>query len=401
MSTPHTFWKSVASAVAVMIALIAFDFIPLSRNGNAALRAVELTRRTAKTRGLSAEARENATAGYYQELLNGASGVVTKTPARLDQFVGGRRVDTGAPRLEEMDANIAPVNDYRHDFLIYRPRPNLDLHDPRFKNVRELTNSRGLSDQEYPDVPAQGTWRIVLLGDSMARALGVEPGGGFEPRLETYLNDHDTTPTVRHFEILNMGVSGYRLTQIVDLALEEAPRYKPNSYVVVVSWLTVARKWGLHLAQLVDEGIDPKYDFLRQVVRDSGLKKGDSASTAEARLAPYMLPTFQWAMRQIKQKADAEGATMAVILTPHLKGIGSYEGDFGPVRAALAKEGIPVADLLDAFDGVDTATLDVGDGLHPNADGHRMLFELLYKRIKQDSKLSSVFRVPSTASSSE
>ena len=76
-----------------------------------------------------------------------------------------------------------------------------------------------------------GVRRLVLLGDSMTRGLGVPPGTGWEPLLERDLNARYTSPAVRQFELLNFGVSGYRMTQMLDVGLEVAPRFKPDVYV--------------------------------------------------------------------------------------------------------------------------------------------------------------------------
>lgn len=266
----------------------------------------------------------------------------------------------------------------------------MNITDPRFPTVRYVTNAMGFADRDYPAEPPAHTRRLVVLGDSLPRALGVEPGLGFEARLEDRWNREPPVPG-RQLELINMGVSGYRITQVMDLALEEAPRLEPDVYVLVVSWLTVARKWGLHLAQLVEDDIDLKYDFLRSVARDAGLKRGDTTAATEAKLAPFMEPTLRWAVTQIQARARQDDAAMVVVLMPHLKGIGSYEPVFGPMRAMLAKERIPYLDLLDAFDDLDIAALDVGDGLHPNAEGHRHLAELIHRRLSERPDLAHVF----------
>ena len=162
-------------------------------------------------------------------------------------------------------------------------------------------------------------------------------------------------------------------------------------------WLTVAKKWGLHLAQLVEEDIDPKYDFLRTVIAKSQLKKGDSEAITQARLAPYIVPTVKWALSEIRAKAQSENASVVVLMLPHLKGIGSYEHDFGPIRTMLQAEQIPFIDMLDVFDGVDVAALDVGDGLHANARGQRMLFERLYREISSNQQISAALLGPNAA----
>lgn len=386
-----------------MVALLAFEYVPVPAAMEATTDTVNLVRRTLKTRGLSAEAREEQTAGYYQELLDRSAQVVVKNPGAVDQLLGGPRAVAARPMLEELEAgtNHVEIHERRNDFLIYMPRPSLDIRDPRFNNVRYLTNSLGFADRDYPYERSPKSRRLVLLGDSLARSLGVEPGLGFEALLENDLNARAAGSGLDRFEIINMGIPGYRITQIVDLGLEVAPRFKPDGYVLVVSWLTVGRKWGLHLAQLVDEGIDPKYDFLRQVVREADLKKGDSSSISQSKLARFMEPTVLWSLQQLKAKAQQENASFVVILMPHLKGIGSYDGLFSPIKKMLRNEGIETIDLLDVLDEVDISTLDVGDGLHPNAAGQRMIFEALSRQIGERPSLSRIFGVSPVATAAE
>ncbi len=382
----RTFWQSAMLASVTMLVCLAAQLIPVPR-GTPGRSTVNMVRRTVTTRGLSAADREAQTAGYYQELLNRASDVTVRTATP-----GGAEGAGAQPRMEELGANKIEINEHLNSFLIYRPLPNLDTRDPRFNNVRYVTNALGYVDENYPVARAPHTRRIVVLGDSMARGLGVPPGTGWEPLLERDLNARYTSPSVQRYEILNFGVSGYRITQIMDVGLEVAPAYKPDVYVVVLSWLTVAKKWGLHLAQLVDQGIDPKYDYLRQVVRDARLQKGDSTGATEAKLVPFMLPTLRWSLRTLKQRAAADGATVAVVLVPHLKGIGSYDHDFGPVRPMLKSEGIPYVDVLDAFDELEPEDYDVGDGLHPNPEGHKILEAALLRRIDENAEMTRVIR---------
>ena len=386
----RTFWQSAMLATATMVVCLAAQLVPVAK-GTPGRATVNLVRRTATTRGLSAADREAQTAGYYQELLNRASDVTARsaTPA-----AGAR--DADKPKMEELGANQIVINESVRDFLIYKPLPNVDTHDPRFRNVHYVTNALGFVDENYAYDHPPSTRRLVVLGDSMARGLGVPPGTGWEPRLERELNARFTSPAVQHFDVINFGVSGYRITQVTDIGLEVAPRFKPDVYVVVLSWLTVAKKWGLHLAQLVDEGIDPKYEFLRQVVRDAQLQKGDSTAMTEVKLRNFMVPTLRWSLRTLRERAARDGASVVVFLVPHLKGIGSYDADFGPVRIMLQKEQIPYVDALDAFDELDPADYDVGDGLHPNPQGHEILERALMARIEGDPAVWAIIRGAAT-----
>jgi GDSL-like Lipase/Acylhydrolase family len=395
------FWRSTVCSLALMAVLAGGRFAPVPSALALAHPTVDLVRRTVTTRGLSAEAREEQTAGYYQGLLDQSAAVVVRAPGSINVLAGGPRVNTARPALEELDANAVPVHENLHSFLIYRPRPYLNIPDPRFRNVRHVTNAFGFADREYALERTPNTRRLVILGDSMARALGVEPGQGFEALLEDDWNRNRLGPEAPRFELINMGVAGYRITQVMDLALEEGPRFKPDAYVLVLSWLTVARKWGLHIAQLAEDGIDFKYDFLRNIARDAGLKPGDTTAATEAKLWSFREPTLRWAIGEIRARARADGADLVVVLMPHLKGIGGYESVFGPIKTMLRREGIPLVDVLDAFDGRDITMLDVGDGLHPNATGHRILSELLQRRIGQDTSVASILfgnpRAPAAA----
>jgi hypothetical protein len=66
--------------------------------------------------------------------------------------------------------------------------------------------------------------------------------------------------------------------------------------------------------------------------------------------------------------------------------------EFLGVREVVDGLGIPVIDLIDTFERVDYATYRVADHEgHPNAAGHRLLFERLYERLGADARLSRAF----------
>ncbi len=47
----------------------------------------------------------------------------------------------------------------------------------------------------------------------------------------------------------------------------------------------------------------------------------------------------------------------------------------------LQRERIPFVDALDAFDDLEPEAYDVGDGLHPNPEGHKILEAAILDRI--------------------
>jgi lysophospholipase L1-like esterase len=365
--------------MAQLIALAALMLVPLPKAAGKAREVVLTARRALLNTGGNEEFREEAVEGYYEGLLSGDQAAVN---------AGGAQ-DPGMQGMEELWGGGTRLNERLHDFLLYRPLPNIDWVDT--KNHRHhVTNSLGFQDRDYPFDRAPHTRRIVIVGDSMTRALGVEPGQGYEPLLEEYLNDHETTPEIRSFEVINLGVSGYRMTQIFDVAFQVAPRYKPDVYVVGLTWLTVGRRWGLHLSQLVEQGIDPRYDFLRQVIHDAGLKRGDSPVTSRAKLARFMLPTLRWGLTELRRRAEAEGAHVVVLLLPHINEAEPLVHMFNPVEAMLREERIPYVSALSALADKDLKALDCGDGIHPNAEGHRLILQALLRDMRSEPEAEAL-----------
>lgn len=114
----------------------------------------------------------------------------------------------------------------------YRMRPDLEFvfaspyHGYR-ATVR--TNSRGLRDDEIAMPKPAGRRRILLLGDSMTAGLEVERDQTFEAVAEARLARDGRT------EVLNAGVRGYNLDNIVAFLESEGLSYEPD---VVVYFFT-------------------------------------------------------------------------------------------------------------------------------------------------------------------
>jgi lysophospholipase L1-like esterase len=334
---------------------------------------------TLSNRGLNKEAREALTAGYYEGLLNEGSRLST-----MNRFV----LDNRRPTWED---NSRPESRQTNDFLFYEHIPNTatpDYQDQRFKYTL-TTNSAGLGDREYPIAKPERTRRIALLGDSITRGLGAPPGGNYESLLEERLNTEQTTATIAQYEILNFAVSGYHITQLLETAKIKVPPFKPDVYLLALSDLSVYRRWHGHISSLVYAGIDLKYDYLRDLVREARLTSDDPIGVFDARLARYRIPTIRWVLEELQGHVAAQGAQLMVILVPSTEDPDVLEEAFLGVREQLAALGIPVIDVLDAFAaGDDRVAARVADGdRHPNDLGHRILADRLYERLRADPSL--------------
>jgi hypothetical protein len=329
---------------------------------------------TLSDRNMNTEAREALTAGYYEGLINEGSRVSSMN-----------RLLTDNRRLSFENRKAADRRQVS-GFLYYELAPNMDEpdYDDQRQRYRLKTNSFGLADREYSLEKPPGTRRLALLGDSVSRGQGAPFLGNYESLLENTLNQSHTNAGTRRFEILNFAVGSYNITQSMDVALEKVPPFDADVYVVGLTHLSVYRRWGQHIALLMHGGIDLKYDYLRQVARDAGLDPREPIGVFDAKLARFRLPTVRWALEQIKRHAEERGAQVLVLLVPIVDKSGAVQESFLGVREMLTELDLVWIDLLDSFQSLDDLAayrVSAVDS-HPNAEGHRLLYERLYEKLR-------------------
>jgi hypothetical protein len=91
-------------------------------------------------------------------------------------------------------------------------------------------NSRGLRDIERGYDKKPGTFRIVVLGDSVMEAYQVLLQDSFCRRLEAELNS--ASPSGPRFEVVNLGVRGYGAGQEYLYLLREGFKYRPDQVLL-------------------------------------------------------------------------------------------------------------------------------------------------------------------------
>ncbi len=268
---------------------------------------------------------------------------------------------------------------FRDDFRRYEFRPNVRRS---YAAGMRITNSLGMPNPEYLYAKPAGTRRIAWFGDS----ISVGPyGQDFLTLLEHRLNQDDLSPSVRHFEILNFAVYGYSVLQMMDTALNTAPQFHPDVYVVALSGLELDRKagWRTHVGRLIVSHTDLKYDYLKHVVTEAGVAPTDHLPSVRIKLTPYFAPVVAWALQQIQHQAESQGASMMIVMVPAPIDPSFTESDFNRLHKIIDPLGIPTIDLRDTFRGVDLDAVHVDKvkDIHPNVRGHEMIYENLYPRL--------------------
>lgn len=312
--------------------------------------------------GLNLEAREEQAAGYYEGLLNEGARVSRMNP-RLGSGAEVPLWGIGSPERRSRD-----------DFLVYDMNPNVHLEGA----LPLLTNSEGLADKEYSRARRPGVRRIALIGDSIARGQGAPPGRSFEARLEEDLALHAPCPGPPP-EIINFAVSGYQITQLLDVLPTRARAFNPDVYAIALTEISVSRRWSDHLTTIIRQGRDPKYPFLEKVIRESRVSPTDPQRTMRAKLSRFRFDVFREVITQMKQLAAEDHANLVLLLVPSGRAIREVRENFAGVPELLRSLDVNVVNLLRTFAHVpDVSVVRVSDAdIHPNAAGHALLFKAL------------------------
>ena len=170
----NSFERTAIASVAILLGLLILIKLPASIQNSRMGRLAERVLSKIRASNFKAEDLETLDAGYYEGLRK--------------------------------EGSVDPSLRFRDDFLEYDYKPNLHLN---VAGLGRTTNSLGMYDREYTVEKPSHTWRIALLGDSMA--LGPF-GHNYESLLENRLNEAELNPDIQKFEVLNFAVGGYRIT---------------------------------------------------------------------------------------------------------------------------------------------------------------------------------------------
>jgi hypothetical protein len=282
-------------------------------------------------------------------------------------------------RLFAKQGRMDKIYIFDHSFRIFRFKPNLT-----WERDGVTTNGYGLIGPECSLQKPPSTRRLALLGSSITSGHMVHANQTYGALLEKRLNEVQPNGPSQRFEILNFAVVSYTLPQILDVAVEDVPRFDPDGYLIDVNELSVALEWSRHLVQITQLGIDPKYDFLRAILRQAGVSKEDDSAIIRAKLAPYRIPVLRGVLQELKANAARHHASLILLLVPAVEPADMSRRRIQTIREVLDSLDVPVVDLLDSYDGIlNRAPLAAYAGdVHPNARGHALLGENLYRKLR-------------------
>jgi len=118
-----------------------------------------------------------------------------------------------AVRIFDLGPTIRPV--FRENFRLSENSVLGYEHVPHSPDGKDRFNSYGMRGRDTPLRKPEGTFRIAVVGDSIAFGFDVARSRGFGRVLERTLN-RDFARSGVSFEVLNFCVAGYGVPQVVE-----------------------------------------------------------------------------------------------------------------------------------------------------------------------------------------
>jgi D-alanyl-lipoteichoic acid acyltransferase DltB (MBOAT superfamily) len=304
--------------------------------------------------------------GYYENLLGA-------------DRMGGQLWEVYQQEPADWEGDPAAMYTVRDDFLERELKPEAEF---TAKRLPVRLNSLGMRDREYAREKPADTYRIAILGTSYVVGLGVAEDRTFEALVEERLNRERTPSTGLRYEILNLGVGGYRTAQRLMAMEEKAFPLDPDAII-----FTVHETDPQSLKDLSDaarKGIPIPYAPLADMVEKAGVKKGTPEAVAERRLKPVGMEVNGWIYREAVRACRERGIVPYWFFLPTTLKEQGWGEDHERMRALAEEAGFEILDLADLYAGRDSRAYRLGDwDHHLNAEGHELVADLLYRAIAE------------------
>ncbi len=283
----------------------------------------------------------------------------------------------------------------RHRDIVYELDPLLRVE---FLDKPLSTGPSGFRGREIPAAKPAGVRRIVGIGDSIMFGWGVGDGQDYLSLLEARLASEPGPRT----EVVNTAVPGYNTVMEVATLAEKGLAYSPDLVVVGLCGNDAGLPYFLRSEpDALDPGRSFLLDFVRRrlspddddvdapdlVLRPQGagrraVARGDTGRVPDAYRSMVGLPAFEQALRRLAALAVERHFEVLVLYYP------SAPGEMSEIVERLGlpslNTGPAVRRFLNANGGRPAlARLRVSErDPHPSAEGHALIAEALYERLK-------------------
>jgi lysophospholipase L1-like esterase len=255
------------------------------------------------------------------------------------------------------------------------------------------TNSFGMRDDEPIAEKADDLTRIVVIGDSYTFGFGVAGENTYVNVLERMLNE--SAEGGRRFETLNLGVGGYSTRDEAIVLEHKVARFQPDLVLVgyVLNDPEIDPIQSLHAA-FAQTSWWQHSSALRRVSKarfDADLESlggGEYYRYLHAHEEKWASVVLGFAdMGSFARSADLPVVVVIFPVIPNGRWREYPYADLHQkVAAAADAAGLPVIDLLPGLRRYEPSQIRRGQrDAHPNRPGHRVIAEILHRRLRAES----------------
>ncbi len=259
-------------------------------------------------------------------------------------------------------------------------------------------NSHGYRDYEYDVQKSRQTFRVVVIGDSIAQGYGVELDDTFAKVLEKQLRQHKPEEEYK-IEVIIFARAGYSTSQELIVLQQEALAFSPD----LIVWSYVLNDPADPLFHNANGDLGtffyrPTLHTIHWIQREIfvALEKRRGRSCEKEYHELLHCVYWQKVETHINQLGDIskkENIPIFFLIHPLIQKDKSYKeysltALHKQIGGVAANAGLIVLDVLDAyqpFHSDDVTQLVEGgyDPWHPNAKGHRIIADYIYDRIRE------------------
>lgn len=324
---------------------------------------------------------ERALVGLRSNELN-AQDTALLERGYYENLLGAQRLTSRAwEQAAAPDEGLPSVDSGEFQGRILRPNAEARVRDLRF-----TTNRLGMRDRDYASSPPPGTHRIVMVGASHLLGIGVGDGENFESLLEKRLASEPIGHERRRFEILNLAMAAYSPLQSYRMLDRVGYGLEPDAVVMVIHRADDWRS-SRHVGRVLNERREIPYPYIASIAERVGAVPGEPLPVLRRRLEGVEHDLLAWTFRELRTGCEIRGCAPLAVYIPQ---VGEPDRDdprrrvmIEPVREA----GLPLLDLSDVYGsrpprelqapGVEDHPYDT----HPNAAGHAILADRLYREL--------------------
>jgi lysophospholipase L1-like esterase len=283
------------------------------------------------------------------------------------------------------------------------PKPLTDR--PQVHYLPENANIK-LLDHEHNPQKAEGTFRIVVVGDSFTYAGKVQYGDCFSKRLERLFNLNDIPEKL---EVQKVGVPGYNTKQEAHLIKKYLKDYNPDLVILEITLNDAEIKpYQDSNKRIIKAWQDKENSFAYKNIKTyQWIAKKLHAISNNRHLKNYYLDLFKnpetltpftEAIITIKNLSDEFNVPVVAVTFPllsfDLDDRYPFHNTHETIKTILAENNLRHLDLLTAFHGLNHFRMEAIPAIdgHPNEIAHRIAASTIYRWLNANQLVPKKFK---------